>query len=317
MTDKEPDTAQADPETAQLAASILGEEVPTIIEGKDSVSPKDKPASEGKDAKPEDGKPPASDGKPESKVEGDGEPGEGEEKGEKKEDPLKDLAGDKTGALKTLLEHPILGPLLNRWADDAGNAQVATALARAKPITEADTRQADAVRAEDEHFSSMTKEQVAEEIAGDEEAATAYARYQERKQAAGQPNAAAIAESSQYYSYASRIAVVQGLLKDSDLSPEILETLKPEHFTHLKAEGIVEWEKAVFKAIVTHEASAIAAKEIAAKKETLNEEVMAEVDGERPAIVSGRTDGPTPDFMKTDSGALLESALSQKPKKGN
>ena len=320
MTDTKPDTAQADPETAQLAASILGEETPIIIEGKDSVSPQDKPTSEGKDAKPEDGKPPASDGKPESKVEGEEKPGEGEEKGEK-EVPFKGLEGaliaDPKGTLKILLEHPDLGPLLNKWADEAGNAQVATALARAKPITEADTRQADAIRAEDEHFSSMTKEQVAEEIAGDEEAATAYARYQERKQAAGQPNAAAIAESSQYYSYASRIAVVQGLLKDSDLSPEILETLKPEHFTHLKAEGIVEWEKAVFKAIVTHEASAIAAKEIAAKKETLNEEVMAEVDGERPAIVSGRTDGPTPDFMKTDSGALLESALSQKPKKGN
>ena len=311
MTDKEADTAQADAETAQLAASIVGEEVPTIIEGKDSVSPQDKPASEGKE------KEPASEGKPESKVEGDEKPGEGEEKGEQKEDPLKDLASDKDGALKTLLEHPDLGPLLNRWLDKASSGRVATALARAKPITEADTRKADAVRVEDERFSSMTKEQVAEEIAGDEEAATAYARYQERKQTAGQPNAEAITEASQIYSYAARVAVVQGLLKDSDLSPEILETLKSDHFTHLGAEGIVEWEKTVWKALLTHEASAIATKEIADKTETLNEEVMAEVDGERPAVITGRRDGPSPDFMKTDSTELLESALSKKPKKGN
>ncbi|KKL60668.1 hypothetical protein LCGC14_2202990, partial [marine sediment metagenome] len=86
--------------------------------------------------------------------------------------------------------------------------------------------------------------------------------------------------------------------------------------THLGAEGIGEWKKAVFKAVISHEASAIAAKEIADKKETLNEEVMAEVDGERPAVVSGRSDGPGPDIMKTDSTALLENALSGKPKKG-
>lgn len=308
---------QADPELAQLAASIVGEEVPAVIEGKDSVSPQDKPASEGKDGKPEDGKPPASDGKPESKVEGEDKPEEGGDKDADKEDPLKDLAGDKTGALKVLLEHPVLGPLLNKWADDAGNAQVATALARAKPITEADTRKADAVRAEDEHFSGMTKEQISEEIAGDEGAAVAYAKYQERKQAAGRPNAEAITEASQVYSYAARVSTVKGMIDGSELTDEIKESLKPDHFTHLGVEGIVEWEKAVWKALVTHEASAIATKEIADKKETLNEEIMAEVDGERPAIVTGRTDGPSPDFMKTDSSVLLESALSKKPKKGS
>ncbi len=306
---------QADAETAQLAASIIGEEVPVIIEGKDSVSPADKPASKGEDSpdgdKPPEGKAKAGDG--------DEKPGEGGDEGDK-EVPFKGLEGaliaDPKGTLKILLEHPDLGPLLNKWADDAGNAQVATALERARPITEADTRKADAVRAEDEHFSSMTKEQVAEEIAGDEEAATAYARYQERKQSVGQPNAKAITEASQVYSYAVRVSTVKDLIDGSELTDETKESLKSDHFTHLGVEGIAEWERAVWKALVTHEASAIAAKEIADKKETLNEEVMAEVDGERPAVVSGRADGPGPDFMKTDSTTLLENALSQKPKKG-
>ncbi len=308
---------QADPEVAQLAASIVGEEVPAVIEGKDSVSPQAGTASKGSETPPGDGGK-STDSKGEEKAEGEGDdkPGEGGDTDDQ-EDPLKDLAADKDGALKALLEHPDLGPLLNRWLDKASDGRVATALAQAKPITEADTRKADAVRAEDKHFSGMTQEQISEEIAGDEKAAIAYAQYQERKQAEGQPDPKAVTEASLVYSYASRVAVVTDLIKESDLSTDVKETLNPDNFTHLKAEGITVWEKAVFKALVTHEAAAVAAKEIAGKKETLNEEIMAEVDGERPAIVTGRADGPSPDFMKTDSGTLLESALSKKPKKGS
>ena len=43
---------------------------------------------------------------------------------------------------------------------------------------------------------------------------------------------------------------------------------------------------------------------------------MADIDGERPAVTSGRREGPSPDLIKTDSGVLLENALSGKPKKG-
>ena len=314
MPPDEPNQAEA--ETAQLAASIIGEEVPVIIEGKDSVSLADKPASKGEDS-PDGDKP------PEGKIaegEGDGKPEEGGDKGDK-EDPFKDLEGNLTadpkGTLKILLEHPILGPILNRWTDDAGNAQVATALERQKPITEADTRKAEAERAEDEHFSSMTQEQIAAEISDDRDAAVTYARYQQRQETKGAPNAEAITEASQIYSYAARVSVVKALIDESELTAEVKETLNPDHFTHLKAQGIIEWEKATFNALVAHEASALSAKEIAAKKETLNEEVMAEVDGERPAIVTGRREGPSPNFMKTDSTELLESALSKKPKKGN
>ncbi len=315
MTDKESDTAQADPELAELAASVVGEEVPDVTEGKDSVSPKDKPASEGKDFKPEDGETPASEGKTKTEGEGDDKPGEGGE-GDDKEDPLKDLAADKDGALKVLLEHPDLGPLLNRWLDKASRAKVTAALAEAKPITEAETIKAETERAEDEHFAGMTKEQIAEEISGDEESATAYARYQQRQQARGTPNAEAVSKASEIYAYAAKVSMISGLVKESELSDEVKETLNPDHFTHLGAQGIVEWEKAVVKALVTHESSALTEKELEEKFEAYKEEHMAEVDGERPAIVSGRVEGVAPDFMKTDSGVLLESALSQKPKKG-
>ena len=319
MTDKPdaPDATkvQADPEMAQLAAQIAGEPDPIIVEGKDSVSPQDGTVSEGKDAPPKDKEPPVSKEEPKTGREGEEEPGEGEEKGEQ-EDPLKDLAADAKGALKVLLEHPILGPLLNKWSDKAGNAQVATALEEARPGIEADAKRSEAERAEDNYFSSMSEEEVTAAIGSDPKVASAYARYQQREQAGEAPNATAVVQASQIYSYASEVALIKGLLDESELSDEVKETLKPDNFRHLKVEGIAAWKKAVFQAIVTHEASAIAAKEIADKKETLNEEIMADIDGERPAVTQGRREGPTPDLIKTDSNVLLENALSGKAKKG-
>ncbi len=310
-----PVEVNADPDVSQLARQIAGEPDPVIVEGKDSVSPKDKSASEETEAKPKsEGESQASEEKTKP-GDGEGEPGEGEGEGEQ-EDLFKDLASKPKEALKVLLEHPVLGPILQHWSDRAGDAQVTTALDRQKPITEAETKQAEAERVEDEHFSGMTQEQITEEIAGDEKAATAYARYQERKQAEGKPNAEAIANASQIYSYASQVASVSSLLEESELTAEVKESLKPGHFMSQGAEGIKEWGKAVLQAIITHEATAKAEKLKEDGWEAYKEERLAEIDGERPAVVSGRRDGPKPDLMKTPSEDLLESALSVKPKKG-
>jgi hypothetical protein len=317
MTVDKPDAAQAaaDAELTQLAASIVGEEVPIVVEGKDSVSPQDKPTSKGEEPPPKDGEEPAtSEGEEKPKDEGGEKPGEGGDGGGQ-EDPLKDLAEGK-GALKVLLEHPKLGPLLNKWADSAAVAQVASALERERPTIEADAKRLEAERVEDAHFSDMTQEQISEEIAGDEGKATAYARYQQRKEAGGTPNPEAIAQTAQLYAYTSEVASIRSLLEDSELTDEVKESLKPEHFTHLKTEGIKEWKKAVFQAVVTHEATAMAEKLKDETWEAYKEEHLAEIDGERPALISGRREGPTPDLIKTDSGVLLESALSVKPNRG-
>lgn len=294
--DPKPDPTP-DPELARLAAEIAGEPEP-IIEGKDSVSP-DKPA---------EGEPPPG-GEPSDKPEG--EPEDPDKDGP--EDQFKDLAGKPDEALKALLEHSVLGPILNRWLDKALTGKVTAALEDARPGIEADTKRTEAERIEDAHFSGMTKEQIAEEISGDEAVATAYARYQQRKEAGATPNAKAVAQASQLYSYASDVAAVSSLLKESELTTEVKETLKPDKFTHLGPAGIGEWKKAVFSALVAHEASGLTQTELDAKWEAYKEEHLAEIDGERPAVVSGRRDGPKPDLLSTSSDVLLESALSKKP----
>ena len=264
----------------------------------------EKPPSGEKPPEKPKAKAPASKEAPAGEPEGDGTPKEDDE------DPFKGVKP--RDVLVKLLEHPEIGPVLQNWADRAGDAQVATALETARPTIEADTRRSEAEKAEDERFSGMTKEQIAEEIAGDEKVATAYARFQQRKEAGSQPNAEAIAQTSQLYSYTSRVAAVSSLIEGSELSAEVKESLKPDNFTHLKTEGIREWEKAVFQALVTHTAEARAEELLNERWETYQQEHLAETDGDRPPMVRGRkVAGVLPDLM-TDTTKLFEDAFARK-----
>src|SRR3989304_411536 len=83
----------------------------------------------------------------------------------------------------------------DKSADGAGAAQVAAVLERERPaIAQTERERADHALW-DEHFSSMTQEEIGEEISADSKAASAYAQYQERKQSGGglSPEAAACA----------------------------------------------------------------------------------------------------------------------------
>lgn len=287
--------AEGDPEVTALATAIAGEMPPPIITEGESASSKEKPTSEEK-VEPKEG---------EEKPEGE-KPEEGEQ-----EDSLKDLAGDAKTAVKVLLEHPTLGPLLQSWSDRAGAAQVSTALERERPTIQAETKRLEAERTEDERFSGMTREQIVEEISGDEEAAASYARFQQRKEAGPAPNAEAVTQASQLYAYASRVAAVSSLLEGSGLKADVKESLKGGNFTHLGEAGIREWEKAVFSALVTDEADGLVTKGLEEKWEAYKTEHLAEIDGERPALISGRKDGPVADLIKTPSEVLLESGLTK------
>ena len=321
----EPKPASPSPQDVALADAIdSGIHVEYSDQPGGDVTPASPPATSAeKEPKPEvpaDGKAPPKDAKPPEKPKAKApaskeEPPEGEPEGdgtskEGDEDPFKGMKPK--DALVKLLAHPDIGPVLQKWADQAGDAQVATALATARPTIEADTRRSEAEKADDDHFSGLTKEQIAEEIAGDEKVAAAYARFQQRKEAGSLPNAEAIAQTSQLYSYTSRVAAVSSLIEGSELSDEVKETLKPGNFTHLKTEGIKEWEKAVFQALVTHTAEAKATELLEERWETYRQEQLAETDGTESApMVRGRRVGSVlPDLM-TDTTKLFEHAFQQ------
>src|SRR3990172_803142 len=299
-----------DAEVNELAAAIAGEANPTIVEKPDSAGPDGKPASkgEGQDASTSlgEGNVTGEAESKEQKPEGEG----GQEGGEV--DPLKGLD------LKALLEHPQLGPLLNSWADRAGAAQVAAALERERESIRSQAELTVDERHQDEHFSGMSREDIAAEIASDEKAALAYAEYEERRQAASEPNPDAIAAASQVYAYATRVASVSRVINDSELSVEAKAELAPENFTHLGTEGIVVWEKAVFEAMVSHEAGQHAQRLLDEKWETYQQEKLAEGDETATApTAAGRRTTNLPGLIETPSEVLLEDALTRGSKPGN
>ncbi len=318
----EPEAAPPSPEDVALADSIdSGLPIQYVDQPGGAVAPASEPSTSAeKEPKPKEPpkKPPKGEPSPEkpkakapaSKEEPAGEP-EGTKPKEGDDDPFKGMKPK--DIIAKLLEHPDVGPVLQNWADRAGDAQVATALDTARPTIEADTRRLEAEKAEDAHFSGLTKEQIAEEIAGDEKTASAYARFQQRKEAGSPLNAEAIVQTSQLYSYTSRVAAVTSLLEESELTAEVKETLKPGNFTHLKTEGIREWEKAVFMALLGHAADAKAEELLEERWETYQQEHMADTDAERPPMVRGReVAGVLPDLM-TDTTKLFEDAFRRDP----
>ncbi len=309
---------KGDAELTALADAIGQEGLPDIENPDPVLTPEQKAAAEKEAAasKPPgegDDKPPASKG---TDGEGEGE-GEGGEKAGDGElgDPLESLVKDE-GFLKVLLEHPTLGPKLQHWADNAGDAQVASALERERPSIEAQAQRTAAEREEDKHFSEMSPEEIHEEIAKDDKQAAAYARFQQRKESAGQPDQEGIVKASKIYAYASRIQSVQRVLRDSGLSAEAKAELAPEKFTHLGSEeGVIAWGSAVFQALVTHESDKGLQGLFDEKWEAEKEERLVELDGNRPPTARGRGTAPTPDLMGTPSEELLEDALSPTPQK--
>jgi len=298
-----------DIEVSELAAAIAGEAIPTIVEVSGSAGPDGKSASKGEEKSPTSQGEDESEGEPESKGQKPGDEGEQE----KTEPDL--LAGLD---VPKLLGHPVLGPLLNSWADRAGAAQVAAALERERDSIRSQAESTVDERHQDEHFSGMSREDIAAEIASDEKAALAYAQYQQRRQAASEPNPDAIAAASQVYAYATRVASVSRVINDSELSVEAKAELAPENFTHLGTEGIVVWEKAVFEAMVSHEAGQHAQRLLDEKWETYQQEKLAESDGTPTApTVAGRRTANLPGLIETPSEVLLEDALTRGSQPGN
>ena len=306
MADDKPtekqETPSGDGETAALAQAIAGGDLtPTPVIDESGLASAPKPDAS-KEEKVEE-KPDTS-GEKKEEVEGEKPYGEKPKEGEQ-EDPLKGFE------LKALLEHPTVGPILSRWKDRAATAEVQQALEKERPTIEHDAQAKAAEAAEDKHFSGMSQEAISEEISESEEAATAYARFQQRKQAGAGLDPEAVTKASQVYSYAARVAAVTGVIEGSELSDEVKATLKPDNFTYLGPAGIVEWEKAVFTAMVTHEASQLTEKELEAKFETYKQEHLAETDGERPPVGPGRRAAATADLMETPSDVILESGLAK------
>ena len=226
-----------------------------------------------------------------------------------KDDPLKD------SGLKALLEHPVLGRKLQHWSDTAGNLRIRHAVdAERSSITATAERTAEEKQS-DAHFASMTKEQIAEEISDNKDAALAYAQYETRLKAnaGGGLNPEAVARSSEVFAVTAQVRLNTEMLEKSELSPEVKEGLKPENYNKPGDEGLTAWGEAIFTALVTQEAQSLAEKLKEEQWDAYKQEHLAEIDGERPNATGGRRASPVPDLITTPTDELWAEAFVDRP----
>ncbi|KKM07683.1 hypothetical protein LCGC14_1731500, partial [marine sediment metagenome] len=257
-------------------------------------------------------KPPTSKEKPKAK-EGDGETKDGEEG---KDDPFKGIDLNKPEeALKALLANPKHAKVIQSWSDSAVAAQVQAARERDRPGIEASEREKAQIQGEDEHFASMSQEEVAEEIGKDPKAASAYAKYQARQQQGAKVTPDGVAAASTVYALVAQIHTNTKMLEESGLSVEKKAELAGKNFTKHNQDGIFMWGEAIQTALIEHSAEARAQVLLSDKWDTFKEERQAEEDPERPPVARGNRNSPVPDLLAEDSESQMESALAHQDKK--
>jgi hypothetical protein len=226
--------------------------------------------------------------------------------GDETPDPLKDFTLDQ------LLQHPTLGPVVQSHADKVANSRITAEVDRAKTTAKAEGRTEVTQEQEERYFSSLSKEELARELAADEELAARYAAYQARKQKPAEPDEEAIAQQGQMYALATAIRANRELVEGSDLSADVKAELKGENFTKHGANALVEWSKAITMAFAKQQAGKLASEDNDEAREAARNEARLEADKAKPGGVgvAGRGAGQKPDLLKTPTNKLFEDAFA-------
>jgi hypothetical protein len=230
-----------------------------------------------------------------------------EDKGEgevKKEDNLLslDLTKNPEEIVGDLLKHPTLGRQLQSWAGKAAAKQVENAMRQAN-LDASQQAERQNLKDWDAHFQSLSEEELAEGLAKNKDARIAYGKVEEWKSQAGDEVRLAVA-----HVYAGQVQAILTTLESSGLPAAIKDTLNPQNFTHLGAQGIHEWQRAVEEAIIEFKAVALAETKATARKQ--QELAEQDTDHKSPDMTPARRGGDKPDLMANSNEYLLTHALT-------
>lgn len=230
---------------------------------------------------------------------------EGQDGADDSDDPLSSLTID------ALLKHPKLGPALNQWNDKSAKSQVEADRRREREQGRHEGRQQVEEESLVRFIESLSQDELARELAADPQFAIQYAKYQEARQAPA-VDAQAIAATSQVYALATQIHSNNELIEKSDLPADVKASLAADNYSQHGDRAIVEWNQAIHKAFVKHEAARIASGNNDEDWEASKQERLAELDRNRPGglAAAGRAAAPKPDLMKTPTGKLFADAFS-------
>lgn len=256
---------------------IADDEFNKAPEGEDEGTPK--PEEKAPDAKPE-----GSQKAPDEK----GKEGQDPPPDDKPKDPPTDPLANQD--LASLLKHPVIGPILNSWADKAGAAQATSAVSQAKTGWEGEAE----LKVLEERFENMSDEDLGRALKDPDTAASFASLIANRTKAQEEASEEAIAQKGQVYGYAVQVGVYTKMLENSDLPAEKKAELNPDNFSHLGSPGILAWGTAVQEALLEHASSEKAKKLLDEKWEAHLEEQQGGggASREKTDVSNGRPRGP-------------------------
>jgi hypothetical protein len=238
-----------------------------------------------------------------------GDGADGGDDADKGGDPLANLTFDQ------ILQHPELSKAANSWADKIANKRVAAEVEMALARGRNEGREAVTAESRDKFFSELAKdpEELGKELAADPDLALEYAEWQRLKKAAN-VSADAVAHAAEVYALAVQIQTIKAALDEAGLPADKLADPKLDPMTYVdqRAQGVVEWGKAVTNAIAEHKAAQASQQLTEEAREALRQEEQARLDAQRPGGlgVAGRGAGPKPDLIKTPTHILFQQAFS-------
>lgn len=216
-------------------------------------------------------------------------------------DPLKDVP------VEELLKHPVLGPQLQSRIDrivaSGVQTRVSAAIKEELPKIRAQVEQEQL----GEYLNSLSPDERAKVLAGDEDVAAAWSRIQAEKQQQAQPPD--LTAAAQLHAYQAVISTWNNVIAGSDLPDDVKATLAPEKFAG-QENGIVLWGSAIQKALIEHEVQK-------ALPKAVEEHVTAQRNNQdagtqkRPgAIPSGSKSAPVLQPGEAKTNDLWEQAFS-------
>lgn len=222
--------------------------------------------------------------------------------------PTDPLSGVK---LDDLQRHPTLGPALQSWRDRYVSEHDRTTQSTMRAQLEDEIRD----RLLNEHFSSLSEEELGDLLAKDKQAASDYGRLQQAaEQARGLPEAEAVSAAAQVYALSTQIRTYNSLIEQAQFPPEIAATLKGDNFKQFGDDAIVEWGKAIHRALIDQEVGKRVVKKFDEEFEPIKQERLAQLEEAYPGVSrqNGHNATPLLDLEATDSAVLFEDAFKKK-----
>lgn len=221
-------------------------------------------------------------------------------------DPLAGLTAEQ------ILAHPKLGPAFQSWSDKAARKQIDSELAKVREATRTETQQEIQAADFDKFVKSLTKTELAQELAADEDGFVA--KYTAWKQSQDNADQGDVDRAAQVYALTTIVQSTLELIAGAGLSDEKTAELEAYRLDLIKdhdPQAAIKWQAKAQDLVAERKAEKLIEGDAEERVTALANQQLAERNAGRPGALAspGRRAAPMPELLKTNTRSLIEDAF--------